>query len=110
MNDISCEFKYLHHFQDSLSFGVNASISVCRNHCSLTGLQRSETNVTIIVSQKKILRIMNFKGPNSHTEPLFAQLQFLKIRDMHELQLLSFVYDCQNHLAPTHFHSYFTPS
>ena len=53
---------------------------------------------------------MNFKEPNSHTEPLFAQLQFLKIRDMHELQLLSFMYDCQNHLAPTHFHSYFTPS
>ena len=54
-----------------------------------------------IVSQKKILRIINFKEPNSHTEPLFAQLQFLKIRDMHELQLLSFMYDYQNHLAPT---------
>ena len=51
----------------------------------------------IMVSQKKILRIMNFKEPNSHTESLFAQLQFLKIRDMHELQLLSFMYDCQNH-------------
>ena len=63
-----------------------------------------------IVSQKKILRIMNFKEPNSHTEPLFAQLQFLKIHDMHELQLLSFMYDHQNHLAPTHFHSYFTQS
>ena len=58
----------------------------------------------IIVTQKKILAIMNFKEPNCHTEPLFAQLQFLKIRDMHELQLLSFMYDCQNHLAPTHFH------
>ena len=27
-----------------------------------------------------------------------------------ELQLISFMYDCHNHLAPTHFHSYFTPS
>ena len=62
----------------------------------------------INVSQKKIVRIMNFKEPNSHTEPLFAQLRFLKIRDIHELQLLSFMYDCQNHLAPTHSHSYFT--
>ena len=62
----------------------------------------------IIVNQKKILRIMNFKEPNSHTDSLFAQLQFLKIRDVHEL--LSFMYDCQNHLAPPHFHSYFTPS
>ena len=32
------------------------------------------------------------------------------MRGMHELQLLSFMYDCQNHLASTHFHSYFTPS
>ena len=24
MNDIFYEFKYLHHFQDSLTFGVNA--------------------------------------------------------------------------------------
>ena len=53
---------------------------------------------------------MNFKELNSHTEQLFAQLQFPKIRDMHELQPLSFMYDCQNHLAPTHFHSYFTSS
>ena len=53
---------------------------------------------------------MKFKEPNSHTEPLFAQLQFLKICDMHELQLLSFMHDRQNHLDPTHFHSYFTPS
>ena len=65
---------------------------------------------SFIVSEKKIIRIMNFKEPNSHTEPLFAQLQFLKIRDMHELQLLSFMYDRQNHLAPAHFHLYFTPS
>ena len=66
----------------------------------------------LIVSQKKIIRIMNFKEPNSHTEPLFAQLQFLKVHDtcICELQLLSFMYDCQNHLAPTHSHSYFTPS
>ena len=39
----------------------------------------------IIVSQKKSLRIMNFKEPNFHTEPLFSQLQLLKIRDMHKL-------------------------
>ena len=39
----------------------------------------------LIVNQKKILRIMNFKEPNSHTEPLFTQLQFLKICDMIEL-------------------------
>ena len=64
----------------------------------------------IIVSQKKIILIINFKESNYHTEPLFAQLQFLKICDIHELQLLLFMYDCQNHLAPTHFYSYFMSS
>ena len=53
---------------------------------------------------------MNFKESNSHTEPIFAQLQFLKIRDIDKLQFLSFMFDCQNRSAPTHFHSYFTPS
>ena len=43
------------------------------------------------------------------TEPLFAQLQFLEIRDMHELQLLSFIYDSRG-MTVTHFHSYFTSS
>ena len=64
----------------------------------------------IIVSQKKIVRVMCFEKPAAHTEPLFKRLQFLKVRDLHELQLLSFTYDCQNKLAPVHFHSFFTPS
>ena len=52
---------------------------------------------------------MCFEEPTAHTEPLFKKLQFLKVRDIHELQLLSFIYDCQNKIAPAHFHSYFTP-
>ena len=40
------------------------------------------------------------------------QPKILKIGAIHELQLklLPFMYDCQNHLDLTHFHSYFTPS
>ena len=53
---------------------------------------------------------MCFEKPAAHTEPLFTRLQFLKVRNIHELQLLSFTYDCQNKLAPVHFHSFFTPS
>ena len=42
----------------------------------------------VIVRQKKIVRILCFEEPAAHTEPLFKQLQFLKVRDTHELELL----------------------
>ena len=65
---------------------------------------------SIIVSQKKIIRIICIRKPTAHAEPLFKELSLVKIRKIHELQLLSFVYDCQNNLATAHFQSYLTPS
>ena len=41
-----------------------------------------------------------------HSDPTFANLEFLKIDGIRQLQLLSFVHDCQNKLAPVHFHDY----
>ena len=53
---------------------------------------------------------MTFNKMNAHTNPIFIQLEFLKIEDIRQLQLLSFVYDCLNKTAPVFFHYYFTPS
>ena len=64
----------------------------------------------IIIAQKKILRVMIFSEINAHTAPLFSQLGILKVHDVHQFQLLSFVYDCHYKIAPAHFHSYFKPS
>ena len=44
-----------------------------------------------------------------HSDPIFANLEFLKIDDIRQLQLLSFAYDCQNKLVPVHFYDYFVP-
>ena len=74
------------------------------------GLTHKSLLDPIIVSQKKIIRIICFREPTARAEPLFKELNLLKIREIHELQLLSFVWDCQNNIAPTHFHSYFTHS
>ena len=52
---------------------------------------------------------MCFEEPTAHIEPLFKKLQLPKVSEIYELQLLSFIYDCQNKIAPAHFHSYFTP-
>ena len=57
--------------------------------------------------QKKIIRVMTFNKVTEHSNPIFARLEFLKIQDIHQLQLLSFVYDCLNKTAPVYFHDYF---
>ena len=57
--------------------------------------------------QKKIVKVMTFNKQNAHTTHIFASLEFLKFDDIRQLQLLSFVYDCQNKLAPIYFHDYF---
>ena len=53
---------------------------------------------------------MTFNKMNTHTNPISTQLEFLKIEDIRQFQLLSFVYDCLNKPAPVFFHDYFTPS
>ena len=52
---------------------------------------------------------MTFNKANAHTNPIFTQLEFLKIYDIRQLQLLSFVSDCLNKIAPIYFHGYFVP-
>ena len=61
----------------------------------------------ILVLQKKIIKVMTFNKQNAHTTHIFASLEFLKFDDIRQLQLLSFVYNCQNKLAPIYFHDYF---
>ena len=59
--------------------------------------------------QRKIVRVMTFASKTDHSDPIFANLEFLKIDGIRQLQLLSFVYDCQNKLAQVRFHDYFVP-
>ena len=51
------------------------------------GLTHKSLLDPIIVSQKKIVRIICFREPTAHTEPLFKESNLLKIRKIHELQL-----------------------
>ena len=50
---------------------------------------------------------MTFNKQTAHSTPIFANIQLLKIDDIRQLQLLTFVYDCLNKLALTCFHHYF---
>ena len=59
------------------------------------------------VVQKKIVKVMTLSKETSSSTPIFSNLEFLKMDDIRQLQLLSFVYDCQNKLAPAYFHNFF---
>ena len=75
----------------------------------LSSLQNKTLRATTF-SEVNTLRAMTFSEVNAHTTPLFSQLGILKVHDVDQFQLLSFVYACHYKLAPVHFHSYFKPS
>ena len=50
---------------------------------------------------------MTYSSVLDHSNPLFRDLELLKLSDILSLQLLSFVYDCVNHITPDYFSDYF---
>ena len=43
----------------------------------------------IFLLQKEIVRVMTFASETDHSDPIFANLEFLKIDSIRQLQLLS---------------------
>ena len=72
-----------------------------------TSLNRFQRPNTIIYYPKKAIRIITFSEPKSHSEPLFKSLNLLKLNDVIELQILSFVYQWSHRLLPPCFSEYF---
>ena len=60
----------------------------------------------LFIIQKKE-SIIPFSEPKSHSEPLFKSLNLLKINDIIELQVLTFVYQWSRGLLPPCFSEYF---
>ena len=75
---------------------------------SVWGLTYPSLLEPITVLQKKILKIMSFSEINASSGPLFDRLQILKLNDMFQLQVVSFVCECTNNIAPAYFGNYFT--
>ena len=59
--------------------------------------------------QKRVVRAISFKDIYAHSNPLFYKLKLLKLFDIHTLNLLSLVYECQNNQSIQPFDDYFTP-
>ena len=84
-------------FAPFLSYGI-----------SVWGLTYLTLLGSIIVLQKKALKIITFKDLTSSSLPLFDSLCILQQSDTFELQISSFVYECVHNLASVYFRNYFT--
>ena len=58
--------------------------------------------------QKRALRIMTNSIYNAHTEPLFKELEMLKVSDMFDVQCMKFWYKFVNKSLPEYFGTMFT--
>ena len=61
----------------------------------------------VFLLQKRIIRAMSFEHFTSHSAPIFLNLKILKMHDLFQLKLLSFVYESVNKISPVCFHNFF---
>ena len=57
--------------------------------------------------QKKAIRIISHQSYISHSLPIFQELRLLRISDIIQLKLLTFVYETINNSIPSCFHEFF---
>ena len=69
------------------------------------GLCRSKAD-RLEILQKKAVRIVTKSNFIAHTDPLFRQLNVLKIKDMFKVKILKFYYKLSYGLLPKYVNSY----
>ena len=70
-------------------------------------LRAGVLNVRIFKLQKRALRIITNSKYNAHTEPLFKNLNLLKIKDIFDIECLKFWYKFVNKKLPNYFRTFF---
>ena len=75
---------------------------------SVWGLTYPSMIEPVFVIQKKIMKVITCNEMTAHSTPIFHSLQILRLNDVFQLQLASFVYECVNNLSPLYFRNYFT--
>ena len=63
----------------------------------------------VFILQKKAVKAMTFSDITTPSLP-FNKLELLRLTDISNLQLASFVFECVNGLSPQFFENYFTSS
>ena len=67
----------------------------------------------ILVLQKRVVRMIYYLDKRQpdysfpSADPLFHELDLLKVHDIFKLKVAKFIYNCLNKFSPTNFHSWF---
>ena len=78
------------------------------HYCNIVWADSNNCNLnSILVKQKRIIRLCTNFAWLAHTSPLFAQLNTLKICDLHKLITATFMYNYTNNNLPSNFVNYF---
>ena len=70
-------------------------------------MELTDFKVSLQFTQKRVVRAISFEHFTAPSMPIFSDLKILKVHDLFQLKMLSFVYDCIKKIAPPYFHSFF---
>ena len=74
------------------------------------GLNYEVHTTPIYLLEKRVVRAITFKSFTSPSTPIFSNLKILKLYDLFQLKLLTFVYESVNKISPVFFHNFLKPS
>ena len=77
--------------------------------CQIWGQHKSQLLEKLNIIQNKALRIINFKSPRDHADPLYHHSKILKLNDHISLMNCLFAYDQHKQNLPGVFKDYFVP-
>ena len=63
---------------------------------------------SIHILQKKVVRLVTFIDPISHSLPIFKELEVLTIFEVFKVETSKFVFESLNHMNPHQLHDFFT--
>ena len=109
-NGILSKLRYNAPFNTCLNVYYAIFYSQLIYGCNVWGLTTDENLHKIEVLQRKCVRILKFAPFNSHTNPLFIDLKFLKVKDIINVHQLKLVFDYFTNNLPIDLTSLFSLS
>ena len=85
--------------------------SLCKPHidyCFSVWSSTSQTNLEpIAIAMRKAIRILSFRAPDAHSDPLFITLKFLNFQQLHDFNINKLIWNVYNNKLPNFIGSNF---
>ena len=102
-------FKIRHLLPTSILVSLYNSLFASFLHYGIIvwGLTYNIHTMPIYLLQKKVVRAIAFKSFTSPSTPIFSEFKILKLYDLLDFKLLTFVYESVNKVSPSCFFNFF---